>query len=71
MVIVRAPAAARHFHPGQFYRLQNFETRARRVGPDGSTVPLLMEGIALTGAWVDKAQGLLGAPELVEGAERD
>src|SRR6185503_5489172 len=24
-VIVRAPAAARHFHPGQFYRLQNFE----------------------------------------------
>jgi len=25
-VIVRAPAAARHFHPGQFYRLQNFES---------------------------------------------
>jgi NAD(P)H-flavin reductase len=48
-VVVRAPAAARHFSPGQFYRLQNFESLA----------PLLMEGIALTGAWVDREQGLL------------
>jgi NAD(P)H-flavin reductase/NADPH-dependent glutamate synthase beta subunit-like oxidoreductase len=54
-VIVKAPAAARHFHPGQFYRLQNYESFARRVGP----TPLLMEGIALTGAWVDKERGLL------------
>jgi NAD(P)H-flavin reductase/NADPH-dependent glutamate synthase beta subunit-like oxidoreductase len=54
-VIVRAPAAARHFHPGQFYRLQNFESLTPRVG----TTPLLMEGIALTGAWVDKERGLL------------
>ena len=54
-VIVEAPAAARHFSPGQFYRLQNFESMARRVGD----VPLLMEGIALTGAWVDKERGLL------------
>ncbi len=54
-VIVKAPAAARHFHPGQFYRLQNYETVARRVG----STPLLMEGIALTGAWVDKERGLL------------
>jgi NADPH-dependent glutamate synthase beta subunit-like oxidoreductase/NAD(P)H-flavin reductase len=54
-VIVKAPAAARRFHPGQFYRLQNFEMLAPRV----AGVPLLMEGIALTGAWVDKAQGLL------------
>ncbi len=54
-VIVKAPAAARHFHPGQFYRLQNYESKARRVGH----VPLLMEGIALTGAWVDKERGLL------------
>ena len=54
-VIVRAPAAARHFEPGQFYRLQNFESMARRAG----NVPLLMEGIALTGAWVDKEHGLL------------
>src|SRR5439155_8383394 len=54
-VIVKAPAAARHFHPGQFYRLQNFESAARRV----AGTPLLMEGIALTGAWVDKERGLL------------
>jgi len=54
-VIVKAPAAARHFEPGQFYRLQNYESSALRVG----TTPLLMEGIALTGAWVDKDRGLL------------
>ena len=30
-VIVRAPAAARHFSPGQFYRLQNYESVAPRV----------------------------------------
>jgi NAD(P)H-flavin reductase/NADPH-dependent glutamate synthase beta subunit-like oxidoreductase len=55
-VVVRAPAAARHFQPGQFYRLQNFEALAARAGDD---IPLLMEGIALTGAWVDREQGLL------------
>jgi len=54
-VIVRAPAAARHFRPGQFYRLQNYESSARRA----AGVPLLMEGIALTGAWVDAERGLL------------
>jgi NAD(P)H-flavin reductase/NADPH-dependent glutamate synthase beta subunit-like oxidoreductase len=63
-VIVRAPAAARHFHPGQFYRLQNFESVARTV--DGT--PLLMEGIALTGAWVDKTRGLLSLIALELGA---
>ena len=61
-VVVRAPAAARHFRPGQFYRLQNFEALAARAGngnggSDGA--PLLMEGIALTGAWVDRERGLL------------
>jgi len=58
-VVVRAPAAARHFRPGQFYRLQNFEVIAARAGEDGRGSPLLMEGIALTGAWVDRAKGLL------------
>ncbi|HEX4347066.1 MAG TPA: FAD-dependent oxidoreductase [Vicinamibacterales bacterium] len=58
-VVVKAPAAARHFHPGQFYRLQNFESSARRVDHGGHAIPLLMEGIALTGAWVDKEKGLL------------
>ncbi len=54
-VIVRARYAARQFQPGQFYRLQNYESRARVV--DG--VRLTLEGVALTGAWVDKEQDLL------------
>jgi NADPH-dependent glutamate synthase beta subunit-like oxidoreductase/NAD(P)H-flavin reductase len=54
-VVVNAPAAARHFEPGQFFRLQNFEALSRAV--NGSR--LMMEGLALTGAWVDKAKGLL------------
>jgi NADPH-dependent glutamate synthase beta subunit-like oxidoreductase/NAD(P)H-flavin reductase len=54
-VVVRAPAAARGFEPGQFYRLQNFEINSKVV--DGTR--LAMEGIALTGAWVDKEKGLL------------
>ena len=58
-VVVHAPAAARHFEPGQFYRLQNFESRVRHVTAGGRETPLLMEGIALTGAWVDREQGLL------------
>jgi NADPH-dependent glutamate synthase beta subunit-like oxidoreductase/NAD(P)H-flavin reductase len=54
-VIVHAPSAARKFEPGQFYRLQNYETLAeQRKG-----TRLLMEGIALTGAWVDRDKGLL------------
>ncbi len=54
-VVVRAPAAARRFAPGQFYRLQNFETLAKeRLG-----TRLAMEGIALTGAWVDRERGLV------------
>ncbi|HWV37861.1 MAG TPA: FAD-dependent oxidoreductase [Vulgatibacter sp.] len=54
-VVVRAPLAARHFEPGQFYRLQAFESRA----PVVLGTRLLTEGLALTGAWVDKEQGLL------------
>jgi hypothetical protein len=48
-VVVHAPAQARGFKPGQFYRLQNFESTARVV--EGTR--LLMEGLALTGAWTD------------------
>lgn len=54
-VIVKAPLQARKFEPGQFYRLQNFETSAPVV--EGTR--LLMEGLALTGAWVDEEKGLL------------
>lgn len=54
-VIVKAPLAARKFHPGQFYRLQNYEVDSKVI--DNTT--LLMEGLALTGAWVDVEKGLL------------
>ncbi|MDQ3712231.1 MAG: FAD-dependent oxidoreductase [Acidobacteriota bacterium] len=54
-VVVRAPLQARKFEPGQFYRLQNFETGAPIV--EGTR--LMMEGLALTGAWVDEEKGLL------------
>jgi NAD(P)H-flavin reductase len=63
-VVVRAPLQARKFHPGQFYRLQNFETEAFNV--DGTK--LVMEGLALTGAWVDVEQGLLSMIVLEMGA---
>jgi NADPH-dependent glutamate synthase beta subunit-like oxidoreductase/NAD(P)H-flavin reductase len=66
-VVVEAPAAARHFEPGQFYRLQNYEARSRHV--DGTL--LTMEGLALTGAWVDKQKGLLSLITLEMGGSSD
>jgi NADPH-dependent glutamate synthase beta subunit-like oxidoreductase/NAD(P)H-flavin reductase len=54
-VVVRAPLAARNFRPGEFYRLQNYETFAEEA--DG--IKLTMEGIALTGAWVNRERGLI------------
>lgn len=54
-VIVKAPMQAEQFEPGQFYRLQNYETGAEII--DG--ISMSTEGIALTGAWVDKEKGLL------------
>jgi NADPH-dependent glutamate synthase beta subunit-like oxidoreductase/NAD(P)H-flavin reductase len=62
-VMVRAPAAARRFRPGQFYRLQNFETLAPEVGG----TKLQMEGLALTGAWVDADKGLVSTIALEMG----
>ena len=66
-VVVRAPAAARRFEPGQFYRLQNFEALAPIV--DGTR--LNMEGLALTGAWVDREQGLVSTIVLEMGGSSD
>jgi NAD(P)H-flavin reductase len=54
-VVVRAKAAARRFRPGQFYRLQNFDALA--ATRDGTR--FTMEGLALTGAWVDRDLGLV------------
>jgi hypothetical protein len=52
-IVLRAPMAARAFHPGQFYRLQNYETLAPRT----KDTVLAMEGLALTGASVDRETG--------------
>jgi NADPH-dependent glutamate synthase beta subunit-like oxidoreductase/NAD(P)H-flavin reductase len=66
-VVLRAPVAARRFEPGQFYRMQNFETLAMRV--PGTT--LAMEGLALTGAWVDRDKGLISVIALEMGGSAD
>ena len=63
-VIVRAPLAAKHFCPGQFYRVQNFESLA----PIVQGTVLASEGLALTGAWVDKEQGLISLIALEMGS---
>lgn len=66
-VVVRAPMAARAFQPGQFYRLQNYETFAAKS--NGTT--LAMEGLALTGASIDRDQGLLSTIVLEMGGSSD
>jgi NADPH-dependent glutamate synthase beta subunit-like oxidoreductase/NAD(P)H-flavin reductase len=66
-VVVRAPAAARRFQPGQFYRLQNYESNAATV----SGTRLAMEGLALTGAWVDPSEGLVSTIVLEMGGSSD
>lgn len=63
-VVVRAPFAAEHFEPGQFYRLQNYEAFAPEI--EGNR--LTMEGLALTGAWTDRDRGLLSLIILEMGA---
>jgi NAD(P)H-flavin reductase len=66
-VVVEAPQAAANFQPGEFYRLQNFETLSQRT--DDTT--LTMEGLALTGAWTDLEQGLVGLIVLEMGGSSD
>jgi len=66
-VVVRAPFAAREFRPGQFYRLQNYE--ALSLGANGTR--LAMEGLAMTGAWVDRDEGLVSTIVLEMGGSSD
>lgn len=54
-IILKAPLQAQNFKPGQFYRLQNYETFAET----NNETRLAMEGLALTGASVDVKNGLL------------
>jgi NAD(P)H-flavin reductase len=66
-VVVHAPMAAKRFRPGQFFRLQNFEALAAR--PDNTC--LGMEGLAMTGAWVDRDKGLVSTIVLEMGGSSD
>ncbi len=66
-VVVHAPLAAERFHPGQFYRFQNYASLA----PVVNDTRLAMEGIALTGASVDIAQGLVSLIALEMGGSAD
>ena len=70
-VVVKAPLAARKFRPGQFYRLQNFETLSPVVTTAGSATRLQMEGLAMTGAWVDRERGLVSTVVLEMGGSSD
>ncbi len=71
-VVLRAPAAARAFRPGQFYRLQNYEMHAPRVSEPGIGATLLaMEGLAMTGAWTDPERGLVAVIVLEMGGSSD
>jgi len=66
-VTAYAPLAARAFQPGQFYRLQNFETFAMRT----ADTTLAMEGMAMTGAWTNKEKGLISTIILEMGGSSD
>ncbi len=66
-VVMHAPLAAQQFQPGQFYRLQNFEAHALKI----SATTLAMEGLAMTGAWVDKDKGLISVIALEMGGSSD
>jgi NADPH-dependent glutamate synthase beta subunit-like oxidoreductase/NAD(P)H-flavin reductase len=61
---VRAPMAARRFKPGQFFRLQNFETRSALV--EGTR--LQTEALAMTGAKVDPNAGTVSLMVIERGA---
>lgn len=52
---VKAPLAAQNFRPGQFYRLQNFESLA----PIINGTRLSMESLALTPVKVDPISGII------------
>jgi len=54
-IVVHAPLAARAFQPGQFYRLQNFESYAKYV----DQTCLAMEGIPVGGSVLDPEEGLV------------
>lgn len=63
-VKVKAPLAAQNFQPGQFYRVQNFETTAKLVGG----TRLQSEAVAMIGADVNKDTGEIAFMVMEHGA---
>ncbi|MBX9587224.1 MAG: FAD-dependent oxidoreductase [Gammaproteobacteria bacterium] len=63
-VDIYAPMAARNFKPGQFYRVQNYETTAPLVGG----TRLQSEAMAMIGAKVDKETGKIALMVFEQGA---
>ncbi|WCR54095.1 MAG: Glutamate synthase [NADPH] small chain [Wolbachia endosymbiont of Ctenocephalides orientis wCori] len=59
-IVIKAPLAAKNFKPGQFFRLQNFETYSRDT-------EFAMEAIAVTGTEVDKEKGIISTIVLETG----
>lgn len=70
-VIFKSPLAAQEFQPGQFYKLQNYNSFALKANFQGKRTDLEMEGLALTGAWVDKEKGLISTIILEMGGSSD
>jgi NADPH-dependent glutamate synthase beta subunit-like oxidoreductase/NAD(P)H-flavin reductase len=61
---VHSPLAALAFKPGQFYKLQNFETDA----PTIADIKMVMEPIALTPKSVDKKTGIISFVVVIIGS---
>lgn len=69
-IVVYSPLAAKNFRPGQFYRLQNYHADGLKIYHAGFEIGIT-EGIALTGAWVDREAGLIGMVVLEMGGSSD
>lgn len=54
-ISIKAPLAAKHYQPGQFFRLQNFETLAPHI----DHTLFQMEPLALVGAECEREQGII------------
>ena len=63
-VCIHAPLAAKNYLPGQFYRVQNFETQAVCLGE----TKLQSEAMAMIGAKIDKQAGDISLMVLEKGA---
>ncbi len=61
---IHAPMAAKAFKPGQFFRLQSFESTAQRV----CDTLLQTESIAVLGAGVDQEKGIVSVMIIEQGA---